>query len=270
MSDSIKGLTEVFSAKQVFVKSDLNKAIKNKEFTLHYQPQILSKTGEIYGFEALVRWKHSSFGMVSPGEFIPFAESTGLIVPLGKWIVETACHQIKEWQLLFKKPFKIAVNFSIKQFTQPNLIEIVTGALEKSGLDPCYLDIEITESVTENITIIIDTVKQLKALGVGISIDDFGKGFSSLYYLKELPVDKLKLDRCFIIDIHSKKDQTIVKSMISMARKLNVEVVAEGIETEEQFNIFSKQCEYLQGFYISKPLPRREVNALLETLKRTS
>ncbi|MDK7667320.1 putative bifunctional diguanylate cyclase/phosphodiesterase [Cytobacillus oceanisediminis] len=247
-----------------FTEEEILTAIKNKEFTLHYQPQVLAKNGEIIGFEALIRWNHPDLGIIPPNDFIPLTEATGLIVPVGEWIVNTACKQIKEWQILFKKPFKIAVNLSIKQFHDYNLVNTIETALAEADLDPQFLDIELTESVSANIEVIMSTIKKLKDLGVGISIDDFGRGYSSLYYLKELPVNKLKLDRSFIVDIHNWKDQTIVKSMISMAKGLNLELVAEGIETKEQMEIFSKHCDYLQGFYISKPLSKKEAKALLK------
>lgn len=248
------------------VELDIHNAIKNKEFTLHYQPQVLSKTGEVIGFEALIRWNHPQLGVIPPNDFIPHAEATGLIIPIGEWVVKTACNQIKEWQMYLGKPLKIAVNLSIKQLSDVNLVNTIETALAEANLEPQFLDIELTESVSANIEVIMSTIKKLKDLGVGISIDDFGRGYSSLYYLKELPVNKLKLDRSFIVDIHNWKDQTIVKSMISMAKGLDLELVAEGIETKEQMEIFSKHCDYLQGFYISKPLSKKEAKALLKKL----
>lgn len=262
--------TKAFFVNPYSVELDIQNAIENKEFHLHYQPQILSKTGEIIGFEALIRWNHPKLGVIPPSDFIPHAEATGLIIPIGEWVVKTACKQIKDWQMYLGKPLKVAVNLSIKQLSDVNLVNTIESAIRDSELDPQFLDIELTESATANIEVIMSTVMILKAMGVGISIDDFGRGYSSLYYLKELPVDKLKLDRSFIIDIHKRKDRTIVESMIMLAKGLNVELVAEGIETKEQMDIFSKHCEYLQGFYISKPLSHKETEALLKKLRAAS
>ncbi|SFC09815.1 EAL domain, c-di-GMP-specific phosphodiesterase class I (or its enzymatically inactive variant) [Bacillus sp. OV322] len=253
-----------------FAASDLNKALQNNEFALHYQPQVSAKTGAMVGFEALIRWNHPMFGLIAPGDFIPLAEESGFILQMGDWVVKTACEQIKQWHLRFGKGLKVAVNLSIKQFSDQLLVENIKNALENTGLDPHYLELELTESVTGNMELIMNTVKKLKALGVGISIDDFGRGYSSLYFLKELEIDKLKLDRSFIIDIHKKKDQTIVQSMLLMAKGLKLEVVAEGIETKEQMEIFAKECDYLQGFYICKPLPKREIEKLLRKRVRAS
>ncbi|ARK31322.1 putative bifunctional diguanylate cyclase/phosphodiesterase [Halalkalibacter krulwichiae] len=238
----------------------LHKAIEQDQLLLYYQPKINLHTGEIVGVEALIRWEHPELGLVSPGTFIPIAEESGLIIPIGEWVLNAACQQNKTWQ---QQGFStvMSVNISAIQFNQFNLINTITTALEKVGLEPQYLEIEITESMTADIERTIFMLQQLKKLGVRISIDDFGTGFSSLSYLKNFPVDTLKIDQSFVSELRNNpNDETIVKTIISMAHNLSLNVVAEGIETKEQL-VFLQQhlCDEGQGFFLSKALTANEL-----------
>ncbi|MCH6268215.1 PAS domain S-box protein [Neobacillus citreus] len=242
------------------IEMDLHKALEKEELLLHYQPKVNLKTGKITGVEALIRWNHSEFGMIAPGTFIPIAEETGLITPIGEWALYTACKQCKDWQ---RKGFSttVSVNLSARQFTQSNLHETVAIVLYETELEPRFLELEITESMTASIERTIYTLQKLKKLGVRISIDDFGKGFSSLNYLQKFPVDTLKIDQAFVQSLHKNpNDETIVKTIISMAHNLNLSVVAEGIETKEQL-LFLQQhlCDEGQGYFFTKPVPAEEV-----------
>ncbi|WP_051590998.1 EAL domain-containing protein [Bacillus sp. UNC438CL73TsuS30] len=247
----------------------LHKAIQQEELLLYYQPKISLKTGKIVGVEALIRWNHPELGMVAPNTFIPVAEETGLIIPIGEWALYTACKQNKEWQ---QTGFvtTVSVNLSAKQFTQSNLEETVAKILLETKLEPKYLELEITESMTANIERTINTLHKLKKLGVHISIDDFGTGFSSLNYLQKFPVNTLKIDQSFVRSLQNNpNDETIVKTIISMAHNLNLSVVAEGIETKEQL-IFLQQhlCDEGQGFLFTKPLSAQELEGSLTELEK--
>ncbi|MED1472139.1 EAL domain-containing protein [Bacillus salipaludis] len=247
----------------------LHKAIQQEELLLHYQPKISLKTGKIVGVEALIRWNHPELGMVAPNTFIPVAEETGLIIPIGEWALYTACKQNKEWQ---QKGFvtTVSVNLSAKQFTQSNLEETVAKILLETKLEPKYLELEITESMTANIDRTITTLQKLKKLGIHISIDDFGTGFSSLNYLQKFPVNTLKIDQSFVRRLQNNpNDETIVKTIISMAHNLNLSVVAEGIETKEQL-IFLQQhlCDEGQGFLFTKPLSAQELEGSLTEIEK--
>ncbi|WP_161949610.1 EAL domain-containing protein [Bacillus dakarensis] len=242
------------------IEIELHKAMELDQLLLHYQPKINLNTGKIVGVEALIRWFHPEWGWVSPGTFIPIAEETGLIIPIGEWALYAACNQNKTWQ---QQGFftVVAVNLSAIQFNQSNLIKTIKSVLQKTGLEPHYLEVEITESTTANIESTILTLRELKKMGVRISIDDFGTGFSSLNYLKKLPVDTLKIDHSFIRDLHNNpNDETIVKTIISTAHSLNLNVVAEGIETKEQL-VFLQQnlCDEGQGYFLSKPQSASEL-----------
>ncbi|WP_342429985.1 EAL domain-containing protein [Neobacillus sp. FSL H8-0543] len=237
------------------IEVELHKAIKNNQLLLHYQPKIDLNTGKIVGVEALIRWDHPVWGMVSPGTFIPIAEETGLILPIGEWALNAACKQTKTWQ---QQGFStvVSVNLSAIQFNQTNIIDIIESILQKTGLEPHFLEIEITETMTVDIDRTIFMLQQLKKIGVRVSIDDFGTGFSSLSYLKNFPVDTLKIDQCFVKELRNNpNDETMVKTIISMAHNLNLNVVAEGIETKEQL-VFLQQhiCDDGQGYFLSKPL----------------
>ncbi|WP_108670099.1 EAL domain-containing protein [Peribacillus acanthi] len=239
------------------MESNLRRAIINQEFYLCYQPLVDVPTGKIYGSEALIRWKHPNLGLISPADFIPIAEETGLILEIGQWVLKTACKQNKEWQSKGLGPLIISVNVSAHQFQQPEFLEQVRNALEESGMDPEYLHLELTESVMiGNIEYSISVMQGLQQLGVKVSIDDFGTGYSSLSYLKNLPIDYLKIDRSFINNLKdNSSDIAIVRAIITMGHGLAVKVVAEGVESKEQLDILKEmECHYAQGYYIDKPL----------------
>ncbi len=239
---------------KLLLENDLQKAIENNELMLVYQPKIDLSNGKIYGFEALLRWRHRERGFLPPSEFIPLAEETGLIVPIGDWVIRTACKQLKEWHKIDPN-LKMAINFSFRQFYQPDLTYKIEKVLEETGLSSDYLELELTESMAIEIDVSMEKIRKLKELGVRISIDDFGTGYSSLNYLKELPVDKLKIDRSFIRGLHTnKQDNMLVSTIISIAKNMKVEVIAEGVEEVEQLQILKqKQCNHVQGYLFCKP-----------------
>lgn len=249
------------------LESELRQAINRQEFLLHYQPRVDMVSGEITGMEALVRWQHPVQGLLYPTKFIPVAEESGLIVPLGEWVLRTACEQNKAWQLAGLKPVSIAVNLSARQFKQQDLVEIVTRILKETELDPSYLELELTESmVMQNVEAAIATLNQFKVIGVKLSIDDFGIGYSSLNYLKHFPIGFLKIDQSFVRDITTNRDDAIIaKIIISMAHDLGLRVIAEGVETEEQKSFLcSHRCDEMQGYFFSMPLPAEEFETLLK------
>ncbi|WP_052353819.1 sensor domain-containing protein [Neobacillus jeddahensis] len=248
------------------VELELRKAIEQEEFILYYQPLIDLETNQIIGAEALIRWEHPVKGLISPANFISIAEESGLIIPIGEWVIQTACRQNKDWQLAGFPLIKIAVNISAKQFFQSNLVELIQDVLEKNMLEPKWLELEITESMTMDIDGALSTMMELKKLGVKMSIDDFGSGYSSLNYLKTFPIDTLKIDQSFIRECTSDpNDETIVKTIIAMAHNLNLQVIAEGVETKEQVDFLRQQmCTMVQGYYYSKPVPAQEFEKLLQ------
>ena len=240
---------------------DLKDAIGTEQLFLVYQPQVDLQTNEIVGVEALLRWNHPKKGFIPPDKFIPIAEEHGSILPLGKWIIEQACSDRKQWLDQGYGAFKTAINISIKQFEQLDFVEQVLTTLSDCALNPAYIELEITEGVAMNDpAIVIDKLKTLKEEGFYIAIDDFGMGYSSLNYLKNLPINRLKIDRSFIIDIHSNSDYAIVQSIIAMAKSLQLAVVAEGVETIEHVNILrSLHCDIAQGYYYYKPMPKEQL-----------
>ena len=254
------------------VEGALRRALEGggEDFAVHYQPKVSLATGGIVGFEALVRWEHPQRGLVAPAEFIPVAEETGLISPLGKWVLREACRQAHEWHELYPAddpPLTMSVNLSARQFRQADLVGTVAEILGEAGLDPESLILEITEStVMEDAQANAETLRELKALGVRIAIDDFGTGYSSLAYLKRFPVDFLKIDRSFVDGLgEDADDEGIVSSVVNLARTLNLRAVAEGVETEEQRSrLRSMNCELAQGFYFSEPSTAQDASALLK------
>jgi diguanylate cyclase (GGDEF)-like protein/PAS domain S-box-containing protein len=250
------------------LEMELHKAIERNELILHYQPKINLKTGHVIGTEALIRWNHPKWGLVSPANFIPIAEENGLIIPIGEWALRKACAQNKKWQEQGFSELTISVNLSTRQFSQSILVQTVKTILDETGLEPKYLELEITESMTADIERSIKTLNELKSLGIQISIDDFGTGFSSLNYLKRFPVDTLKIDQSFVKELHNNpSDETIVKTIISMAHSLNLNVVAEGIETQEQLVFLQRHlCEGGQGYFFSKPLPAKDLEERLSEI----
>lgn len=238
------------------LENDMRKGLERQEFFLEYQPQIHLDSGEVVGMEALVRWNHPERGLISPGEFIPLAEESGLIVPLGEWVLRTACRDNKDWQNKGYRPVCVSVNLSMRQFRQAHLPELVSGILDSVGLDANFLELEITESMTFDKETAFEQLKRLKQLGVHISIDDFGTGYSSLHYLKSLPIDRLKIDRSFVKEVMlDGNDAAIVSTIASMAHHLKLKVTAEGVENMEQLEFLKLQrCHEGQGFLFSKPV----------------
>ncbi|KAB2337724.1 EAL domain-containing protein [Cytobacillus depressus] len=239
----------------------LRKAIERDELSLHYQPQVDLLTKRVNSFEALLRWNNQVLGPISPGEFIPLAEDTGLIIPIGNWVVDTACKQIHEWSEKYKQDLRIAINISPKQFQQYNLLKIIQKSIEKYRINPKLLEIEITEGAMQDTTDTAPILSRLKDLGVSISVDDFGTGYSSLNYLKQFPIDVLKIDQSFVKDVLTyDKDAAITTTIIHLGRSLGVEVIAEGVENEEQAHfLLNAKCHKAQGYLYSKPLPPAEI-----------
>ncbi|WP_342441178.1 EAL domain-containing protein [Lysinibacillus sp. FSL K6-0075] len=255
-------------ADRILLEQDLHNALANNEFYLDYQPQVNLKTGTIESVEALVRWRHPTRGFVPPDVFIPIAEECGLIIPLGKWILETACTQAKTWEKQGLPPMKVAVNLSLGQLFQQDLVEMVQEILQRTKLDPKFLQLEITESMTMNIDQMTQLLHELKALGIQIAVDDFGTGYSSLSYLKEFPIDCLKIDRTFVRNVpHNPNDEALVSMIISMAKHLRLNVVAEGIEEVEQLSfLIDGGCDYIQGYLFSKPISPQQITETYKDL----
>lgn len=246
---------------RIELEKHLRLALDKNELTLHYQPQINAKTGEIVGVEVLLRWYHEEFGMVPPGKFIPIIEKSNLINEVGEWVLRTACAQSKKWQDEGMDKIAISVNVSARQFQQANLVEQVESILNETGLEPQYLTIEITESTAmENIRDSFEKMNALKRLGIQIAIDDFGTGHSSLRYLKSFPLDMLKIDRSFINDIDpTRNDTEVVTAIIGLAHNLKIGLIAEGVEEKRQLEfLMLNRCEIIQGYLFSKPLPEDE------------
>lgn len=241
----------------------LRQAVIEKDFVLQYQPQFDLVTNRMIGAEALIRWNHPTLGDIPPSDFIPLAEETGLITSITEWVLETACRQNKKWQEGGVNPIRVGVNISSCLFNDC-LVSLVTRVLRESKLEPCYLELEITESIMQNPEITIPIINELKGIGVRLSIDDFGTGYSSLAYLRHFPIDSLKIDRSFIEEIE-KDNGVIVKTIIDMACHLSVSVIAEGVENKEQLDFLSKlKCNEGQGYYFSRPLSSRELFKILQ------
>ncbi|SHI17414.1 sensor domain-containing protein [Desulfosporosinus lacus] len=252
-------------------ENSLRKALIREEFVLHYQPQVNLDTGHIVGLEALLRWNSVEFGLVSPAAFIPVAEETGLIIPIGEWVLRTACAQNKDWQDQGFIPLRIAVNISARQFQEPGFIKLVKQVLQETKLDPQWLELEITERIAmEKGEITLKMLAAFKELGIRISIDDFGTGFSSLNYLSRMPIDTLKIDQTFIQDISSGDNgKEVVTAIIQLAKNLQLKVIAEGVETNNQCSFLKdKLCDEMQGYLFSKAVPSEEAEKLFERLAK--
>jgi len=250
----------------LLLQSRLQQALFRAEFYLHYQPQLDIESGSVVGVEALLRWHNPELGEVGPARFIPVAEDCGLIVPIGAWVLEQACRQAQLWRQAGWPELSMSVNLSALQFRRAGLIETVAGALERSGLPPHLLELELTESILlQDVENNLEIVRQLKALGVQLSIDDFGTGYSSLSYLKRFAVDRLKIDRTFVRDISTDPDDAaIVRAVIQLARSLRLGVIAEGVETKEQLAFLREEgCEEVQGYLFSRPLAPAALQAFL-------
>jgi EAL domain-containing protein (putative c-di-GMP-specific phosphodiesterase class I) len=248
------------------LESGMRQGIERGEYLVHYQPRIEIASGRIIGFEALVRWQHPELGLVSPGQFIPLAEETGLIVPLGEQVLRTACEQGREWQRRGLPPVTMSVNLSSVQFQRPELFDSVVRVLGETGLDPTFLELELTESLLmQNVEAVVSTLKRFRDTGIRLSIDDFGTGYSSLSYLKRFPIDALKIDRSFIREVTTNADDAaLATSIILMGRSLKLKVVAEGVETASQLSFLRiMQCDEAQGFLFSQPVPAEDAERLL-------
>jgi len=259
-------LNELARAQQR-LEGELRQAIENDEFVLYYQPKTSCRNGRIVGLEALIRWNHPERGLVPPGDFIPLLEATGLVVPVGEWIINTTCQQLAAWLKDGVACVPVAVNLSAKQLRDGRLYGIVQRAIEASGLPPGYLDLELTESMLmDNVEEILPVLHALKGLGARLSVDDFGTGYSSLAYLKRFPLDALKVDRSFVQDIIADpNDVSITRAIITMAHSLRLKVIAEGVETEGQLGLLiANHCDEIQGYYFSRPLPAEDIRAMLE------
>ncbi len=256
---------------RLFLETELRNATLRNEFVLHYQPKVSCANGRITGAEALIRWQHPRRGLVPPDQFIPLLEETGLIVPVGRWVLETACLQALEWQDQGLDIPSVSVNLSARQLQSDTLVADVANALSHSGLRPACLDLEITESMLmQNADSAVHLLNSLKATGVTLSLDDFGTGYSSLAYLKRFPLDAVKVDRSFVQDIAADSDDaSITRAVITMAHHLKLKVVAEGVETSEQLSLLiSHQCDIIQGYFFARPLPAEGLAELLRSDKR--
>ncbi len=254
------------AVEHLMLENSLRFAIDRQEFLLYYQPQVDLHSRRIIGVEALLRWMHPEQGLIEPDRFIPFAEETQLIIPIGEWVLRNACRQAKAWEEAGLPPMRMAVNLSMQQFRQPDFVAVVRSALDESGLDPTHLELEITEGfLAHNIEKTAQMLHELKDLGVNLSIDDFGTGFSSLNYLRKFPLKKLKIDQSFVRDITTNTDDAnIAEAIIALGKSLQLEVVAEGVEEEGQlYFLRTHGCDQVQGFLVSHPLPAEELTPLL-------
>jgi diguanylate cyclase (GGDEF)-like protein len=241
--------------RKLMIENELRKAIIRDELELYYQPKFNIRTRQLMGMEALIRWDSKKLGRISPAEFIPVAEDTGLIVNIGEWVLRRACIQMKQWQDQGYQSHSISVNVSVQQFKQSNLVNTVENILKETDLNPMYLELEITESIMQNVEESKKVLASLGEIGLKISLDDFGTGYSSLHVLKNLPINTLKIDKTFIDDIKVKNDQSMVKGIIDIAQNLKLEIVAEGIEYEYQLDVLAHyQCDYGQGYLFSEPI----------------
>jgi diguanylate cyclase (GGDEF)-like protein/PAS domain S-box-containing protein len=252
---------------QLTLEHNLRKALQKNQFLVYYQPQIDLRTQKIIGAEALVRWQHPELGMISPAQFIPIAEETGLILPLGEWVLRTACQQAKYWYDQLGTRFMISVNLSSRQFQQQDLVSTVYRSLRDTQLPPELLELEITETLgMKNPELTLKTLHELKSMGIHIAIDDFGTGYSSLSYLKKFPIDTLKIDQSFVSDINGdSSDGAIVVAVIALAHSLKLKVIAEGVETPEQAEyLLDHGCERIQGYIFSPPVPAQDFEDIIK------
>jgi PAS domain S-box-containing protein len=252
------------------MESQLRKALKNNEFHLYYQPQLDLRTGEIIGLESVLRWQHPDRGWILPETFIPIAEETGLILPIGEWVLRTVCSESKGWVTDGITTLYVTVNLSSIQLRQKDFADTVIRVLKESGMDPHYLELELTESILmQNVEATAAKLQEMKDFGIQVSLDDFGTGYSSLSYLKRFPIDAIKIDRSFVKDIEKNRDSaSIVNAIIAMAHSLDMKVVAEGVETEQQLAFLKERgCDQIQGYLISPPLPKDELMEFLKARK---
>jgi EAL domain-containing protein (putative c-di-GMP-specific phosphodiesterase class I) len=267
--------TEEMNRKALYrmqIESSLRKALDRNELVLYYQP-LVNEANRIMGMEALLRWNHPELGLILPADFIRITEETGIIVPVGRWILQTACTQAKQWHDMGYENLFVAVNLSARQLQEPDFEEMVVDVIKASGLPPESLRLEVTESsMIQSPEVCIAKMKNLQAKGIAFAIDDFGTGYSSMSYLKRFPIDTLKIDRSFVSDaMNSQGDREIIKTIITMARNLNLNPVAEGVETQEQREFLTHNgCHSMQGFLFAHPVPVDQFKDLLERQKRSS
>lgn len=267
--------TEDMTAKafeRITMEADMRRAIKNEDFTLYFQPQVNALTNRIVGMETLLRWEHKTLGFIPPFEFIPIAEETGLIIPLGKWILRECMKQVTLWYKKGVEPGILSINLSMIQLQENNFVPDLINMLEETQCKAEWLEVEVTEGqVMKNPEKTIKTLEEISNLGIEIAIDDFGTGYSSLSYLKRLPIDRLKIDRSFIKDIPDDEDDiAISKAIIALAKSLNMQVIAEGVETEEQKKfLLENDCKYIQGYFYSKPVPLKEMEEMIQRVPPT-
>jgi EAL domain-containing protein (putative c-di-GMP-specific phosphodiesterase class I) len=257
---------------RIKLEGDLHRALKLQQFELHYQPQTSAATKQIRSVEALIRWRHPKRGLLLPDQFIPLAEDSGLIVPIGEWVLREACRQVRAWQDQGLPMIRIAVNVSPLQFRRLDLVDTVQRALADAGIDARFLEIELTETaVMTNPEESIEILERLSRMGVIVSVDDFGTGYSSMSYLRRFPIDKLKIDRSFVSNLMaSADDASIVRAIISLAHSLRLKVVAEGVETAEQVAFLKKLgCDQYQGFHFSRPITATAFQELMKTDRPT-
>jgi EAL domain-containing protein (putative c-di-GMP-specific phosphodiesterase class I) len=248
----------------------LRNAVARSEFVLLYQPQVDLRTERIFAVEALIRWNHPTLGMIAPMKFIPMAEESGLIVPIGDWVLHEACRQNKAWQNAGLPPIHVCVNVSARQFKERNLVGRVVDALKDSGLNAKYLELEVTESlIMQDVELAVATMEELQGLGVQLSIDDFGTGYSSLSALKNFPVARLKIDKSFIDGLPAdESDKAVAGAVISLGQKLNLKVIAEGVETNAQVAFLRENhCDEMQGYHFSRPVTAGEIEKLLRAVQ---
>jgi diguanylate cyclase (GGDEF)-like protein len=261
--------------KRLILENQLRRVLEREELCLFYQPQIALNTGQIVGVEALLRWQHPESGLLSPNRFVAVAEEMNLIIPIGEWVLRTACLQNQAWQVAGLPPIRISINVSSRQFKPTHWLQTIKNVLQESQLAPNYLELELTESVliaenNDNNNNVVAVLTELRTMGVQIAIDDFGTGYSSLSYLKRLPVNTLKIDRSFVQDINfNRDDAAIITAIIALAHSLNLAVVAEGVENQEQLLFLqSRQCEIVQGYLFSPPLSQTEMTKLLQRVEK--
>ncbi len=262
---------EFLAKERLVMENELHHAIQRDEFEIFYQPQVNLESGCLTGAEALIRWRHPEKGLVTPDQFIPLAEETGLILPIGEWIVKTVCQQLKCWREMGLPSIKVAINLSPHQFLQKNLVNTITREIESNGVSTQLIQVEITESmIIQNIERVIHVLDELKSAGISIAVDDFGTGYSSLEYLKRFPIDKLKIDKSFVGSVlNNNDDASIVQAVIALGHNMNMQIIAEGVETQEQVDFLQdRKCDFAQGYFFGKPVTAEDMTGLIEALKK--
>jgi EAL domain-containing protein (putative c-di-GMP-specific phosphodiesterase class I) len=262
-------MNEVYS-RHMSLENDIRRALQNQQFRIVYQPQVNIETNEIFAMEALIRWDHPKRGLISPCEFISLAEETGLIQPIGEWVLRNTCKDLRRWRAAGLTTVRIAVNLSASQLEDDNIVETIIAILDENEIPPSKLEIEITENILmKDIENGINKLNRLSRHGIKIAIDDFGTGYSSLNYLKKLPIDTIKIDRSFIHDMESnEEDSSIIRAIIAMAKGLNLNIISEGVETREQLERLREwRCKNMQGFLFSRPINEEDAMDCLKNAK---